>query len=1011
MNEDKSVAKSVAIGINEEMAKEIMSSGIYESDASALREQFTNALSHGCTAYHEKYGYTNDVYVDITIDHGERTVTIRDNGMGMDKHTFQTVFMFFGNSTVSKKDNNKRSGMFGLGAISFFRIASSCIVESFHRESGEHFTFMTRGTKITEVLDGNKEMLGGEHNPDKGIIGDYGTSTKIYLKENVRINQLVNMVKIVGSNYPVRTLLHVINSEGEQSIQNYQKHDQDEEVELPAIATFEDFVKKECGITATETPYKYTKILDDEHVEVYITSKPLNRRGEECDSYLCRVPMKIELKKFNDYKFVTYVNIKQEKYQGINDEGEEELLAIPMRNRDRAEQRADEWLDYHLVDKVIPVIQQDNHFTSVKQFRNIPNHWTHNRYNMESVYDEKTMAFVNSIKRISVRRRNIENGLSKPRDEFSLWELIKKHEYIFYHPTCHLDSFLSVLGHLSTKDIERTDVCVVGETVKQRRRLPSGEPEHQQGFANHGKKLVNKNYPKHDILVHDFTGLDIIDIKEFKKKNKIKIAKSDRPTYDSGAKVWLADSYGTSLSLTEAELERYEIPLENVYYAGDIISYSDIRNSRMVRLRGGGHYDGSDKKTMITGKWRKKIGLIVAKKYPKSIPNISEMFDEVEELIKDGEVFIWNLESNEKQMLKGDWWIEPSDDKISWNQWNYSDEDFPEDDPVTRTYNKFNLFDSEKFVTLTLNNSAFLKRAFKERTHAYDGPDHLNYMTTNTSGRKGIMFCPSKFVEKVALYFAQKHNQTIENTEINTHQMKELKSFPIWSTASDEEWNNFYEEKKWQATIREELSVKYLKYDTVQKMIQCAKDGDTVKFGKIKWKPKEIEEFKEEYTNAGDVPDAQMKRAKEQCLDLLLRLHPNERIYHTILKCDVKNEDCVVFNNTTYGDEIRSKRTIYAIEDKENLEKIFKKDSLDFQLFVKLKTFRKKAYRAREDETGNGNIQINVERYPTFDTVTLDDENNVVIDYKQHINDSIDTSYLYYNNEFYKKYDEWDWNH
>ena len=64
--------------------------------------------------------------------------------------------------------------------------------------------------------------------------------------------------------------------------------------------------------------------------------------------------------------------------------------------------------------------------------------------------------------------------------------------------------------------------------------------------------------------------------------------------------------------------------------------------------------------------------------------------------------------------------------------------------------------------------------------------------------------------------------------------MKELKSFPIWSTASDEEWNNFYEEKKWQESIREELSVKYLKYDTVQKMIQCAKDGDTVKFGKIK---------------------------------------------------------------------------------------------------------------------------------------------------------------------------------
>ena len=178
--------KNFEIKINVPMIKELVSDKIYRSDASAFREQYVNALSHGVVAYYREYGYDENRRVHVHFDYGLRKVTITDNGMGMTKNIFSDNFMSFGFSTVGKDTNNTRSGLFGLGAISFFRIASSCIVESYHRETGQHYSFMTRGKNVTEILDGNKIMMGGEHNPDKGIIGDYGTSTKIYLKENVK---------------------------------------------------------------------------------------------------------------------------------------------------------------------------------------------------------------------------------------------------------------------------------------------------------------------------------------------------------------------------------------------------------------------------------------------------------------------------------------------------------------------------------------------------------------------------------------------------------------------------------------------------------------------------------------------------------------------------------------------------------------------------------------------------------------------------------------------------------
>ena len=996
MNEDT----AHDIGVNIDMAKNIMADKIYESDASALREQYTNALSHGCVAYHEKYGYIDDVYVDITFDHGERTVTIRDNGMGMSKDTFKNVFMYFGNSSVSKTENNKRSGMFGLGAISFFRIASSCIVESYHRETGQHYSFMTRGKNVTEILDGNKIMMGGEHNPDKGIIGDYGTSTKIYLKENVKIKELVEMVKVVGANYPARTLLHVLNSEGEQSIQTYQQEDQDEELELPAVHTFEDFVKLQCG------EHSYRKALDNDFVEVYITDLPNVRYGESpCDAYLCRVPIKLALHSFNEYTFRTFVNIKQEKYMGIDDEGDETLLAIPMMNRDRAEQRADQWLDKQLVDEIIPVLAKENHFTTVDEFRNIPDNWMSKRYNMNNILDDETKEFIRELSRITVRTRTIEKGLSKAgKGDTSLWQVVQDYTHVFYHQTCHDDSFRSVVSYLESNGIPKHKICVIGETVFQRKKDDSG---HQvltdvTSLANTGKMLKN-------MMVHDFTGYDVQDLKDFKKRNALKAVRSSySTTYDSGAKVWSPRRFSFSIPFTEDELQRVDMDASNVYWAGDYIKYADVRNTHLT-----------DYPHKFSGINSKEIGIIVAKKYPKTVPNINELFEKVEEMIELGEVYLWDIDNSKKKLLEGEWWVNKTEG-LDWDEWTADFEikdthklhgnDNPEHD-VSYTYSKFTFFDSEKHVALTTCDSKILRTCVHESGYSHHDAENPIIITgKNTWGdvqecrrRAGVVFAPSEWMDAVMIYFKLKHDKVVARMTDDRHKLDDLKNMPTWTTATDADWDHYYEDKQFNALVTSKISERYLKYPTVQTMTQWAREGDIDKFENVAWGFDEIYKTSSPEQVDSDelkgLEDHDRKQAEKEARSLLMELHPHQQVMADIIRCGLKKDDCIMIQDTY--NNIRSDAEVLEIEEFRNNTKHTKAAYGGYQMFINIDKFERDV-RSPSLEIDHW-INFNDER------ISLRDDNTIVITTNNHVNNIIDNNHFYYKNQLYKKYDEWEW--
>ena len=890
--------KKVRIGMNEDRIRELLADGIYKNVGSAMREQMSNAMSHGCMAFHEKYLYTDEIYVEVNMDYGTRTVKVRDNGMGMTKYHFENIYMSYGNSGVSDKEVNERAGQFGMGTMSFNMIADSAIVESFHRESGEHISYLIKDENWMENLEGNKVMSGGKTDYDNNVFGDYGTLITINLKENVDMDELAEMVKSMGSNYPVRTVLHTVNSEMKQDDSATHGSNDDAVFEYPPIMKFEDYVKKLCAaegvermvdnpewkqfddkgkeyvideqgsmITVNEDdeeiriprrikvnqPKNYEKIVDTDFMEAYVTDldEVKGRHGNwnpnQFEFYLCRVPIDIELSGslnksgvgqpgFEKYNLRILINVKEEKYQGTNRNGNTSLIRVPKMDRDSVSQVADEHITKILCDTVLPYISSVAHYTSMSDCIEKPLHWIEKRYVMnlagKELYDEETLQFKNRLSRIVVRKRTT-SGLQKiKRNDHgaNMWDLVHKksgrsYEHFFYHKTLNSAAYSGLIHYLKEiEGIEPDTVCMVGETQKQK-NFPQN---YRETFAN-GGMLVNPVITEHNTeeygdRVHNWDGLDVIDLKEYKKTHKF-TSTSSRGSYDSGAKVWDVTLNGRSFPYTESALLTHHMKPENVYWAGDIIDHKGIRKVTLTSHWYGhvpiGHFSkNADETLTVTGN---KVGLIVAKRYPKGTPHISELFDQVDEMIDTEEIYLWNPCSNKKipwsevpkgsngekdiRRIKIDYIDPVTDEVIAANDL----EEYARLPPLR-------LFSAEQAPALKTNYSALLKL-----------PDGGSKMTDATYRKEIpiiVMFCPRQMMCATELYFNLKEdiegrnyfvsmnpttkkfegreykNETWDFDEnvvlgnINQEQSVIINSFrknPQWISATDweEYWNDF----------------------------------------------------------------------------------------------------------------------------------------------------------------------------------------------------------------------------
>ena len=565
------------IKINVPMIKELVSDKIYRSDASAFREQYVNALSHGCIAYHQEYGYKDDVFVHVLFDYGMRKVTITDNGMGMNKSIFSDNFMSFGFSTVGKDKNNTRSGMFGLGAISFFRIAGACVVESWDRKTNERFCFMTRSTDESEFV-ANRTLEGP------------GTKTEITLKEHVRMSSLVEMVKIIASNYPVRTVLEIVNSESEQTISTYNTNDRDSYEDFAPIMRFKDYVSK-------RTDGKFVTLIDNDELELYLSTTG----GNKNHSYLCRIPIDIRY----STGFTTYLNMKKEKIKGTDKNGKEKLQEIPKPDRDEVNEIASEYFS-ELIEKKCDEMIYAIDIKNFEEYQESKERWILNGYSVDDKLNTQTHSFIQKM-REPVRYRT-ENGIQKRNS--TLLTLFGEYETVMFHPSLHKGTFDAIEKHLKTAALQKFE----SENVVE----DTDEPKPQMEWNN---KFI---------LVDDHCGQPLQDAKEYKKKFKVKSVVTSGSGNGASRGLLVRDGSWNNFRLTNQSIEEaLELYPGGLYYADGLVKQNEMTSNVDT---------GNSTDWYNSNLRRNKSGIIIAQKAKKIYPSITKLYDEIIDAASKGNI-------------------------------------------------------------------------------------------------------------------------------------------------------------------------------------------------------------------------------------------------------------------------------------------------------------------------------------------------------------------------------------
>ena len=158
---------------------------LYSNTPAVLAEVIANAWDADATA------------VQVAFDQLENTITVTDNGVGMDQDDINTKYLYVG---YQKRDPTKgvlrtRSGRLpmgrkGIGKLSLFSIADQFAVYSRKTESSEQALLMDAG-KLKAAIKKEAPSSPGSYHPEPvefdADIGDYGTSIRIQRLKKVKL--------------------------------------------------------------------------------------------------------------------------------------------------------------------------------------------------------------------------------------------------------------------------------------------------------------------------------------------------------------------------------------------------------------------------------------------------------------------------------------------------------------------------------------------------------------------------------------------------------------------------------------------------------------------------------------------------------------------------------------------------------------------------------------------------------------------------------------------------------
>lgn len=248
---------------------------IYTTNSSAFREQYINAISHGCLPIHAKGEETS---VEIDIDFARRIVSITDvNGVGMPGETVLEIMSVLGKTG---NDDVNRPGQHGVGFYSFLLFSSFAKLETWSRVTNEHSHWVCRqGQQFVELLD----------EPD--TLQAHGTKITLSVKPDIDMIDLVGSIKDNVEMFPVKTFVTYRNTPESSTVQASFK---DGTFEY-GCKTYEEKLL-EIGnemITKWHTQETFSSVrkLETEFLDIYIGVTGQTIDNNQLTIYLCNVPI------------------------------------------------------------------------------------------------------------------------------------------------------------------------------------------------------------------------------------------------------------------------------------------------------------------------------------------------------------------------------------------------------------------------------------------------------------------------------------------------------------------------------------------------------------------------------------------------------------------------------------------------------------------------------------------------------------------------------------------------
>lgn len=154
---------------------DLMINSIYTNKEIFLRELISNASDAIDKLYYlsltnkEVKVKKNDLKINLAVDKEKRTITITDNGIGMNKEELEENLGTIAKSGSSlfkeemeKKKNIDIIGQFGVGFYSSFMVASKVTVTSRKFDSEKAFTWESTGVDGYQISEATKDTIGTE---------------------------------------------------------------------------------------------------------------------------------------------------------------------------------------------------------------------------------------------------------------------------------------------------------------------------------------------------------------------------------------------------------------------------------------------------------------------------------------------------------------------------------------------------------------------------------------------------------------------------------------------------------------------------------------------------------------------------------------------------------------------------------------------------------------------------------------------------------------------------------